>query len=84
MLRPIRLSVAESSRALVAIRLSHSQRETFSLLALGASLRVTFGVAALIGVIAPLLLFFRLRDGDQLVERSGPVDAPKADGSPKA
>jgi MFS family permease len=53
----------------------------FSLLALGASLRVTFGVAALIGVIAPLLLFFRLRDGDQLVERSGPVDAPKADGA---
>jgi Dolichyl-phosphate-mannose-protein mannosyltransferase len=38
MLRPIRLSVAESSRALVAIRLSHGQRETFSLLALAALL----------------------------------------------
>ena len=52
----------------------------FSSLALGASLRVTFAVAAAIGVIAPWLLFFRLRDSDQIVERSGPVDAPKGEG----
>ena len=50
------------------------------MLALGASLWVTFAVAAAIGVIAPLLLFFRLRDSDQIVKRSGPVDAPKGEG----
>ncbi len=52
----------------------------FTALALGASLRTTFAVAALIGVVAPLLLFFRLRENDQLPERSGPVDATASRG----
>jgi MFS family permease len=33
------------------------------LLALGASLRGTFAVASVIGLLAPVILFFRLRDG---------------------
>jgi MFS family permease len=44
------------------------------LLALGLKYRATFAVAALIGAIAPLLLFYRLRDDQTVVDRSGPVD----------
>ncbi len=50
------------------------------LLAIGASLRTTFAVAALIGAAAPLMLFYRLRENEQLPERSGPVDARPAGG----
>lgn len=53
----------------------------FTLLALGASLRTTFAVAALIGAVAPLLLFYRLRDTDQVIDRSGPVDTRPAAGT---
>ena len=53
----------------------------FTLLALGASLRTTFAAAALIGGVAPLLLFFRLRDSDQIIDRSGPVDARPRQGT---
>jgi MFS family permease len=45
------------------------------LLALGLKYRATFAVAALIGALAPLLLFYRLRDDQSLIDRSGPVDA---------
>ncbi|HXJ22623.1 MAG TPA: MFS transporter [Polyangia bacterium] len=48
------------------------------LLALGVKLRTTFLVAALIGAMAPLLLFFRLRDDETVIDRSGPVDATRA------
>lgn len=53
----------------------------FSLLAMGASLRATFAVAAAIGALAPLMLFYRLRLGDQLGERSGPVEATPVQGA---
>jgi MFS family permease len=45
------------------------------LLAVGVTLRTTFAVAALIGAMAPLLLFYRLRDDQMVIDRSGPVDA---------
>lgn len=51
------------------------------LLAVGASLRTTFAVAAAIGAAAPLMLFYRLRDHDQVADRSGAVDAHPAAGA---
>jgi MFS family permease len=51
------------------------------MLALGASLRTTFAVAALIGALAPLLLFYRLRDDQMAIDRSGPVDTRASGGS---
>ncbi|HXT97926.1 MAG TPA: MFS transporter [Polyangia bacterium] len=45
------------------------------LLAVGASLRVTFAVASVAGLMAPVVLFFRLREHEQLPDRSGPIDA---------
>ncbi len=53
----------------------------FTLLALGASFRATFAVAAFVGVLAPLMLFYRLRDDEHVVERSGPVDTRTPRGS---
>jgi MFS family permease len=41
---------------------------------MGASLRVTFAVAAAFGLMAPAVLFFRLREHEQLADRSGPLD----------
>jgi MFS family permease len=46
----------------------------WALLSLGASLRTTFAVASVFGLMAPLVLFFRLRDNEQLADRSGPLD----------
>jgi MFS family permease len=45
------------------------------LLAMGASLRVTFAVASVAGLMAPVVLFFRLREHEQLPDRSGPIEA---------
>jgi MFS family permease len=53
----------------------------FTLLALGASFRATFAVAALVGALAPLMLFYRLRDDEHLIDRSGPVDTRAPGGS---
>ncbi len=51
-----------------------------ALLAFGVKLRTTFGIAALIGLMAPLVLFFRLREHEQLADRSGPVDTAARSG----
>ena len=45
-----------------------------ALLALGVQLRAVFWVAAGIGLLAPIILFFRLRDHSEVADRSGPVD----------
>ena len=55
-----------------------------ALLALGAGLRVTFAVASLFGLMAPVVLFFRLREHEQLVDRSGPVDSRPRGGALRA
>ena len=47
----------------------------WALLAMGAKLRVVFAVAAGLGLLAPAVLFFRLREHEQLADRSGPIDA---------
>ena len=47
----------------------------WALLSLGASLRMTFAIASLFGLMAPVVLFFRLRESEQLADRSGPLDA---------
>jgi MFS family permease len=52
-----------------------------ALLALGAGLRLTFAVASLFGLMAPVVLFFRLREHEQLVDRSGPVDSQPRGGA---
>src|SRR4029077_12063164 len=44
------------------------------MLALGAGLRATFAVASLFGLMAPIVLFYRLKDQRPVLERSGPVD----------
>jgi MFS family permease len=44
------------------------------LLVLGVHLRVVFAVASVIGLMAPIVLYFRLREHEQLPDRSGPVD----------
>jgi MFS family permease len=46
----------------------------WALLSLGASLRTTFAIASLFGLMAPVVLFFRLRESEQLADRSGPLD----------
>ncbi len=52
----------------------------FGLVALGLSLRQTFGVASLLGLLAPLLLLLRLRDpraaGERAAATAGPVATP--------
>jgi MFS family permease len=45
------------------------------LLALGVHMRWIFAIAAGIGLMAPAVLFFRLREHEQLADRSGPIDA---------
>jgi MFS family permease len=44
------------------------------LLWLGVGLRSIFLIAALIGLMAPIVLYFRLREDEELVDRSGPID----------
>jgi MFS family permease len=44
------------------------------LIAIGVQLRTVFLVAALIGVMAPIVLFYRLRDHSEAADRSGPID----------
>ena len=46
----------------------------WALLSMGASLRTTFAVASVFGLMAPAVLFFRLRETEQLPDRSGPLD----------
>jgi len=53
----------------------------WALLSMGASLRVTFAVAAGFGLLAPAVLFFRLREHEQLADRSGPLDARPSSGA---
>jgi MFS family permease len=55
-----------------------------ALMALGAGLRATFAVAALIGLMAPMLLFYRLKEQGPVLERSGPVDATARSGALRA
>jgi MFS family permease len=45
-----------------------------SLLALGVGLRATFAVASVFGLLAPIVLFYRLRENEQLMDRSGPIN----------
>ena len=45
-----------------------------ALVALGASMRMIFLVASGFGLMAPIVLFFRLRENEPIVDRSGPVD----------
>ena len=52
-----------------------------ALLALGVQLRAVFWVAAGIGLLAPIILFFRLRDHSEVADRSGPIDATARGGS---
>jgi MFS family permease len=44
------------------------------LLALGVQMRTVFLVAAGIGMLAPIVLFYRLRDHSDAADRSGPID----------
>ncbi len=53
----------------------------WALLSMGASLRTTFAVASVFGLLAPAVLFFRLRDVEQVPDRSGPVDARPREGA---
>jgi MFS family permease len=46
----------------------------WALLSRGASLRTTFAVASAFGLLAPAVLYFRLRDAEQIADRSGPLD----------
>jgi MFS family permease len=46
----------------------------WALLSMGASLRTTFAVASVFGLMAPVVLFFRLRENEQIADRSGPLD----------
>jgi MFS family permease len=45
-----------------------------TLIALGASLRVTFAVASVFGLAAPIVLIYRLKDQGPAPDRSGPID----------
>jgi MFS family permease len=49
------------------------------MLGLGVHLRTVFWIAAAIGMMAPIVLFFRLRDHgpEPVVDHSGPVNAPE-------
>jgi MFS family permease len=52
------------------------------LLVLGLQLRTVFWIAAVIGMMAPLVLFFRLREQPaEHADRSGPINAPERSGS---
>jgi MFS family permease len=51
------------------------------LLALGLHVRWVFAVASLFGLMAPIVLFLRLRDNEPVAERSGPVDAAEPRGT---
>lgn len=51
-----------------------------ALIALGAGLRATFAVAAVFGLMAPIVLFLRLRDGAPAA-RAEDAAAPLADGA---
>ena len=53
----------------------------WALLSMGASLRTTFAVASVFGLLAPAVLFFRLRETEQLADRSGPLDARPREGA---
>jgi MFS family permease len=55
-----------------------------ALVVLGADLRVVFLVASGFGLMAPIVLFFRLREHEQLVDRSGPVDTRAQAGALRA
>jgi MFS family permease len=46
----------------------------WALLSFGASLRTTFAVASVFGLMAPVVLFYRLRENEQIADRSGPLD----------
>jgi MFS family permease len=48
----------------------------FGLVAIGLSVRHTFGVASMLGLLAPLLLLLRLRDPRTSAEPAAPVAAP--------
>jgi MFS family permease len=54
------------------------------LLAMGASLPTIFFVASGVGLMAPIVLFFRLREHEQLIDRSGPVDTRANPGALRA
>ena len=48
------------------------------LLFAGTPLRIVFLIAAAIGIMAPVVLFFRLREQPaDIADRSGPIDAPE-------
>ena len=51
------------------------------MLVLGLHLRVVFAVASLFGLMAPIVLYFRLREHEQLPDRSGPIDAVEGRGA---
>ena len=53
----------------------------WALLSMGASLRTTFAVASVFGLLAPAVLFFRLRETEQLPDRSGPLDTRPRSGT---
>jgi MFS family permease len=55
-----------------------------ALLATGAGMRTIFLVASAFGLMAPIVLFFRLRENEQLVDRSGPVDTRAKTGTLRA
>jgi MFS family permease len=52
-----------------------------ALMAVGVPLRVIFFIAAGIGLMAPIVLFYRLRDHSEAADRSGPVDTTPRTGS---
>jgi MFS family permease len=55
-----------------------------ALIAVGASVRATFMVASLFGLMAPIVLFYRLKDQGHVVDRSGPVDTRAKRGALRA
>jgi MFS family permease len=55
----------------------------WALLALGVKLRTTFAVASLFGLMAPAVLYFRLRESEQIIDRSGPLDTRPRGGALK-
>jgi MFS family permease len=44
------------------------------LLALGVHMRTTFVIASVAGLMAPIVLFYRLKDQGAVADRSGPID----------
>jgi MFS family permease len=51
------------------------------MLALGFHLRTVFAVASVFGLMAPIVLYFRLREHEQLPDRSGPIDTRARSGA---